>query len=136
MFERTALAVFEGRDQTVDLGSFRFSRERAIRLQASDQDGKIARFARRVADALNEAQISAAVRDERADVFERSAQAPCSGPQIVQRLAVESALVNAPVPRVKRRDALLDQAAGPVVEYSRGLSPENVWGASYRTCGA
>jgi hypothetical protein len=80
MFERTAFAVLERCDQAIDLGALRFSRERTICLQAPDQDGQIARIARRVADVLDEAQISAAVRNEGPDVFERTAQAPRGSP--------------------------------------------------------
>jgi len=132
VFEGAALAPLQRRNQTVDLGAFRLPCSRAIRLQASDQNREIARAAGRIADAFDETQISAGVRDERADVFERAAQPSRGGAQVVQRFAVEAALVRAPDPRFKRRDTLVDESGGPGVEYSRGLSPEKVWESSYR----
>ena len=120
MLERAALATFKRGDEPVDLGTFSFSGERAVRLQASDEDGEIARISGRVADALDEPEISTAVGDERSDVFERAAQPACRGAQVVEPLTVETALARAPCARFKRRDTLVDKSAGPGVQCSRG----------------
>jgi hypothetical protein len=115
MLEGAALSAFERSDEPVDLRAFSLSGQRAIRLQASYEDGEIACIAGCVADAFDEPQISAAVWHERSDVFERAAQPSRRGAQVVEPLAVEAALARATCASFKRRDTLVDESGGPGV---------------------